>query len=191
MKGELSLESQISLRIAHLEMIQGAISRMSGFSATAKNFAVTVCAAIAVIAFDKESPELIVSAIVAVAVFLIMDAYYHLLEVRFRELYNITAEAPLEAGSDLKLDPPKTTPRNRIKTLKSATLFPFYVPLLFALLIAFTVARDGRPSETKPPAVGNFRSPSEATHASTGRAGPLDDSKPASPERVGEPIRSR
>lgn len=46
----------VDLRIAHLNMIQGVISRMSGFSASAKNFCVTVSAAIIAVAFQKPVP---------------------------------------------------------------------------------------------------------------------------------------
>jgi hypothetical protein len=121
-------------------MIQGVISRMSGFSATAKNFAVTAAVAVVAIAFDKEAPPLLWAGIAATALFLLMDGYYHLLEVRFRELYRVTAERPIDAGSDMLLDAPAATSANVWKMIKSPTLLPFYVLLLFALLIALKEA---------------------------------------------------
>jgi hypothetical protein len=117
-------------------MIQDVISRMAGFSATAKNFAVTVSVGVAAVAFDKAIPELLWAGVVAVAAFLLMDFYYHLLEVRFRELYRRTAERSLLEGSDMLLDPPGATLANVSKVLKSWTLLPFYVFVLFLFGIA-------------------------------------------------------
>lgn len=155
-----SSDDQVSLRVAHLGMVQGVISRMSGFSATVKNFAITVCAAIVAIAFDKQTPALILSAMVAVALFLAMDAYYHLLEVRFRELYKATAMRPIDAGSDMLLEAPKATGSNRWKVLKSATLLPFYVLLLFALALALKVGGDAQHAKANAAATRDAASPS-------------------------------
>lgn len=127
-------------------MIQGVISRMSSFSATAKNFAVTVSVAIAAVTFEKESSALFWAGAVAVIAFLVMDGYYHLLEVRFRELYRTTALLPIEPVSDMLLDAPKATRANVWKVLTSATLLPFYVLLLFAL---FLVLKDASVHATK------------------------------------------
>lgn len=155
-------------------MIQGAISRMSGFSATAKNFAVTVAVAVVAIAFDKEVPPLLWAGIAAIAVFLLMDGYYHLLEVRFRELYRATAERPIEAGSDMMLDAPPATRANMWKVLTSRTLLPFYVLLLFALLIALKEAPHvpAAKIDAKPIAARDIASTAtEIPAAATQRAG--------------------
>lgn len=138
----------VSLRTAHLGMIQGVIARVSGFSAATKNFAVTVLVALAVFAFDKQSPAPLWAATVAMAAFLIIDGYYHLLEVRYRELYKATAQKPIDAGSDMLLEAPKPTWANCRKTISSKTLLPFYVLLLFSMWFALkeahyvTVATD-------------------------------------------------
>jgi hypothetical protein len=159
-------------------MIQGVISRMSAFSATAKNFAVTVAVAVVAIAFDKEAPPLLWAGIAATAVFLLMDGYYHLLEVRFRELYRTTAERPIEAGSDMLLDAPPATGANVWKVAKSRTLLPFYVLLLFALVIALLEANDVHTAKVRPDGI-----------AAGNRASASGQITPTATERAGRPVR--
>jgi hypothetical protein len=127
-------------------MIQGVISRMSGFRATAKIFAVTVLVALVAVAFDRGA-HLLWTGIGALASFLAMDFYYHLLEVRFRELYRTTALSPLDPPSDMLLDAPPATGAHAKKVLKSRTLLPFYVLLLFAFVIALYEAAHVSPAK--------------------------------------------
>jgi hypothetical protein len=114
-------------------MIQGVIARMATFSASAKNFAVTVSVGISAVAFDRDIPEILWAGVAAVAAFLLMDFYYHLLEVRFRELYKCEVAQPLDRHPDMLLAPPKATLGNVAKVLGSRTLLPFYVFVLFLL----------------------------------------------------------
>lgn len=132
-------------------MIQGVISRMSGFSANAKNFAVTVLVALVAVAFEK-GVSLLWTGVGALAAFALMDIYYHLLEVRFRELYRTTALQPLGQPSDMLLDAPSATAAQVKKVLTSPTLLLFYVLLLFAFRIALYEA--AHVSATKPESVG-------------------------------------
>ncbi len=43
---------QAQMRLAHLNMIQGIIGRVSWFSATIKNFTVTICAGVTALSFQ-------------------------------------------------------------------------------------------------------------------------------------------
>jgi hypothetical protein len=167
----------VSLRTAHLGMIQGVISRMSDHSSTAKNFAVTVAVAVIAIAYDKDAPPVLWAGILAMCAFLVMDAYYHLLEVRYRGLYRSVAEQPIEAGSNLLLDAPPATRANRLKVLKSRGLLPFYVLLLFPLLFALYEA----------PHVSAHRI--ETITASARDTGSNAGHSPAATERVGGAVR--
>jgi len=123
-------------------MIQSVISRVSGFSATVKNFAVTVSVAMVAVAFDKHIPLPLWTGAAAIGAFLLMDGYYHLLEIRYRELYKATAKQPIDAGSDMLLDAPNPTWPNLRKLLFSKTLLPFYVLLWFTLGIALKEASN-------------------------------------------------
>lgn len=180
-------------------MIQGVISRMSGFSATVKNFAVTLSVAIAAIAFDKEAPQLFWAAAAATVLFFAMDAYYHLLEVRYRELYRATATNPIEKGSDMLLDAPKANAASVRKVLSSLTLAPFYVLLLFSQWIAVKEAHHvlNPKVESVASAAGHVGSSTEVAAQHAGRSGgalaaekrPVGVSRPAAStgdKRAGE-----
>ena len=135
-KTHISTADLVSLRTAHLGMIQGVITRVSGFSAAVKNFAVTVLVALAVFALEKNAPASLWAASVALCAFLIMDGYYHLLEIRYRELYKTMAQRPIDAGSDMLLEAPEPTWANFRKVVLSKTLLPFYILLFFAMWFA-------------------------------------------------------
>lgn len=99
----------IDMKIAHLSMIQGVIARMSGFSANAKNFCVTIIAAIIAVAFDKDVPLLGYGAATIIMVFALMDTYYLSLERRFRNLYERSANTPADEAVNMSLVPSKWT----------------------------------------------------------------------------------
>lgn len=163
-------------------MIQGVISRVSGFSAAVKNFAVTVLVAMALFAFEKHAAAPLWAATLALGAFLIMDGYYHLLEVRYRELHKTTAKQPIEAGSDMLLEAPPPTWANFQKVLVSKTLLPFYVLLLFATWFALEEASDDRQANAT--AVGNLAGTSRQ-NAATKRPGGSGRSLTATSKRVG------
>jgi hypothetical protein len=151
-------------------MIQGVISRVSGFSAAAKNFAVTVLVALSAFAFEKQTTAPLWAATVAVAAFLIMDGYYHLLEVRYRQLHEATARKSIEEESDMLLEAPKPTWANFRKVVVSKTLLPFYVLLMFAMWFALEEASNDH--QAKSAAVSNFAGASEQNSASERPSGP-------------------
>jgi hypothetical protein len=177
----------ISLRTAHLGMIQGVISRMSGFSATAKNFAVTASVAMVALAFDRGAPHLLWTGIGALVAFGTMDFYYHLLEVRFRELYQATARSPLDPPSDMLLDAPDATAQHIKKVLKSRTLLPFYVLLFFASAIALYEASHVSTAKLEPdptPARDSRGPPAQVTAAKERAGGPVLNTAQANQQRV-------
>jgi len=86
---EHSSESE-SIRIAHLTMLQGVISRMAPNSFTLKALSATFgSAAVAVIAATEQpSPTYAIAAVVPMVIFCIMDAQYLRLERAYRTLYD-------------------------------------------------------------------------------------------------------
>lgn len=77
----------IDLKIAHLNMLQSTVSRMSGYSASAKNYCVTILAAVAALSMQAGTARLVLGAAVATLFLSAMDLYYLSLELRFREAY--------------------------------------------------------------------------------------------------------
>lgn len=74
-------------KIAHLQMIQGVIDRMSTSAAIYKGFAATIVTGIAVISFTEVSAWILLIAFFPVGCFLVMDTYYLKLEKQYRILY--------------------------------------------------------------------------------------------------------
>jgi hypothetical protein len=116
------------------------------------------------------------------AAFLIMDGYYHLLEVRYRELYKAVATQPIGAGSDLLLEAPRPTWANFRKVLVSKTLLPFYVLLLFATWFALKEASDDHKANA---ITASNPAGSAGQNAATKRPGGSGGSVAANPKRAG------
>ena len=74
-------------KIAHLQMIQGVIDRMSTSAAIYKGFAATIVTGIAAISFTEVSAWILLIAFFPVGCFLVMDTYYLKLEKQYRILY--------------------------------------------------------------------------------------------------------
>ena len=70
-------------KIAHLQMIQGVIDRMSTSAAIYKGFAATIVTGIAAISFTEVSTWILLIAFFPVGCFLVMDTYYLKLEKQY------------------------------------------------------------------------------------------------------------
>ena len=132
-QGSSSPEKFVDLRVAHLNMIQGVISRMSGFSASAKNFCITINAALIAVAFQRQVLWLGGSALMVVVLFCLMDSYYLSLERRYRALYEDVAARPLDAESDMSLKARGPTWRCFGDSILSVSVFPFYLLLMASM----------------------------------------------------------
>lgn len=150
----LSEESLVQMRLTHLEMIQGIISRLSGFSASAKNFCITVLAALVAVAFQKPVPELVWAGVAVPLLFALLDAYYLAQERRFRDLYESTCSAPLSSADVISLSLRPLNGRRIGAAFFSWSVAGVYAALLAGMSILLYLASHG-PSEQRP--VGNHR----------------------------------
>ncbi|MCW4461375.1 hypothetical protein OK349_06620 [Sphingomonas sp. BT-65] len=130
----LSEESLVAMRVAHLGMIQGVITRMSGFSASAKTFLVTILAGLAAISLQANSMQLGVIAMIAAVLLFLIDTYYMTLEVQFRTFYDKVIVRPLDDAADMGIAP-SVCDGDTKKALTSKSNLMFYVPVLFACIL--------------------------------------------------------
>src|SRR5712675_1537780 len=79
----MSPEKIAELRVKHLEMLQGLITRMAGYGASFKSYCITVTRAVIGFAFTLHRPA------VAVLAFGVADAQYLRVERRFRDVFNL------------------------------------------------------------------------------------------------------
>lgn len=200
----LSEESKVSLKIAHLGMIQGAIARMSGFSASAKTFTVTILAGLAAISLQANQAQLGLVALLATLVLGVIDIYYMTLELRFRAYYEHVESRNLDRADDLAIKPLKRT-GDVMRALNSASTKLFYLPIFVACLffIGYGLAHDWwttseRLSGTNSPLIERRANDNAATPAKrveqfvqsteqTARAGKLPEQ--VDPVGTGQPIR--
>lgn len=77
----------------HLAMVQGVINRLNSNSFTIKGWTVTLCAAIFALSGAVENSELMLSAIVPIIAFWILDSHYLANERCFVSLYGCITKA--------------------------------------------------------------------------------------------------
>lgn len=139
----------LDMRVAHLNMIQGVISRMSGFSAGVKNFCITISAAIIAVAYQKQVPLLEWAGAAVVLIFCFMDTYYLGLERRYRELYERVAARPFDQAPDMSLKAERLNLSTCFRALRSISVAGFYVLLLTGVITLLTLANHVQPEPAK------------------------------------------
>lgn len=121
---------QLQARLAHLATIQGVIGRMAGYSASVKTFTLTVSAALAALAFDKDLPVLFYAGTLIVAVFALLDAYYLTIEKSFRDLYAEVADREWDQAFDLSIRQRPMALAAVLSSVMSVSVWGFYLLLL-------------------------------------------------------------
>lgn len=128
------------IKSKHIDLIQTTISRMASNSFMMKGWAVTILAAIFVLATKEVVPTFAFIALVPCFVFWGLDAYYLQNERRYRQLYNIVAQK--ETDVCLSLEMPKVEGKNKTKffqCLFSKTEWPFYVSMILIVVVAYFI----------------------------------------------------
>ena len=134
-------------KIAHLQMIQGVIDRMSTSAAVYKGFAATIVTGIAAISFTDVRSRVLLAAFLPVVCFLAMDTYYLQLEKKYRILYEkVRTEVVL---SDFSLNPYCTKDelkKNRatvLDCLRSPSIWMFYGPIIVLAAVVLVLNYKG------------------------------------------------
>lgn len=131
-----------SVRIAHLTMLQGVITRMGANSFTLKTLSATfVSAAVAVIATaEKPSPYYAVAAIIPIITFWLMDAHYLRFERAYRALYRHVSKGGDVESYSLEAAPFMQGTTSVLRVAISRSVCVFYVSILFSLaVVAFMI----------------------------------------------------
>jgi len=137
----LSADTAANLRVAHLQMVQAVIARMSGYSASVKNFAVTIVAGL--LAFYSQRPDdrVFLFAALAVAVLLLLDAHYLRLEKAFRTQFDRLRLLPLSSPTDFVIECNDADKPSFGRVACSWSVSTFYAPLLLGLLALYVVLK--------------------------------------------------
>lgn len=121
---EVDQSSLVSFRMGHLDMIERTISRLSGHSATVKNFSLTVFIAVLTLGLSQDEPLLLCLAGLVPLLFMFIDAYYLGVERSFRALYEAVVERPLADAPSIGMNSGR--PASRL-ALGSYSVWPFYL----------------------------------------------------------------
>lgn len=125
----------------HLTILQDVIRRMAGNSASCKNWCIVLVAAILVLVARTAAPAYALLALIPAVLFLFLDAYYLALEQAFRRSYESFVDR-LHAGAVTLADlyvvkPGRPIGRQMIVSLRSTSVWPFYVALAVAILLVW------------------------------------------------------
>ncbi|KAF5887219.1 hypothetical protein [Rhizobium sp. PEPV16] len=134
------------MRIKHLEMVQGVVSRLSNHSTNFKNYCVTLVTAIIGFALTANNVNIIPAAVLPVVAFAYLDARYLRLERAFRSLYNHVRLEDWNSQPTFDLDL-KSTQFDRhplIRAVFTWTILGFYGSLLFGVAVIFWL-KSGKP----------------------------------------------
>jgi hypothetical protein len=131
-------------KLKHLEFIQNVIDRLSTSAFLFKGWAITIAAGLAAVASSGAKRDLIVVAVIATALFWLIDAFYLSVERCYRELYEDVAEtSPEDIDFSMKLKQPVSAGR-WLSAVLSRLLIPFYGSILVANIVTILVVAKGK-----------------------------------------------
>ena len=126
--------------IAHINLLQGIISRLANNSASCKTWCLTLVGALVSLAGATHVSGIITFALVPVAIFGFMDTMYLAQEKAYRDLYisvigkirngSYALDKVYEASTSLKF-------QHISNALMSWSIFPVYLGLVTAYLVAY------------------------------------------------------
>ena len=129
------------MRVAHLNMIQSVISRMSGFSAGVKNYCLVVVVALVGLYSQRPNEWLLAIAVVALVWFAYLDAHYLRLERAVRRKFDAVRRSSLDAECDFDVAADEADKPSFTEVAKSWSIRGFYLPLFVGLLVVPFVLR--------------------------------------------------
>lgn len=130
--------------IKTMEMYQAIITRMAGNSAACKQWCIPLVTAILVFAVKEKTYHLIWLTLIPVLICYCLDAYYLMLENRFRAGFNQAATKVSQQSftrADLfNLSPAGCKRQLLLKAFTSPATWPVYLGLLALLMVAYKLA---------------------------------------------------
>lgn len=122
------------MKIQHLIMIQGIITRMADNSFKIKGWVITIIAALAALSVDKMNIDYLRIGMFPIVCFWYLDAFYLQEERLFRKLYDAVAKKQ-ESNIDFSMNtkPYKDQVESIVVVMFSKTLMVFYIGLLIAV----------------------------------------------------------
>ena len=130
--------------IAHLNMVQGVINRLSTNSFLLKGWSVVLVSALFALSVGDSNPAFIFLAFIPAFVFWGLDGYFLWEEKKFRALYNSVRKKD-EADIDFSMDTAVVASQagNWVQATFSKTLVPFHGVLIVAIVVVMVLTVRG------------------------------------------------
>ena len=125
--------------IAHINLLQGIITRLANNSASCKTWCLTLVGALLSLAGAVHVPEIVTFALIAVVIFGLLDTIYLAEETAYRDLYQITVQAIRDGkyGRDNIYEARAALHFSTfLSALASWSILPVYLTLILAYFIA-------------------------------------------------------
>ena len=129
-------EKIAELRVKHLEMVQGLITRMAGYGASFKSYCIIVVTAVIGFALTLHRPAVAALALLPVLAFASADAQYLRVERRYRDLFNLIRKEGWDAMPTFDINLRSAPVQSYFSAITSWSIVGFYAPLAVGVLLA-------------------------------------------------------
>ncbi|WP_456739410.1 hypothetical protein [Bradyrhizobium sp. USDA 376] len=129
-------EKIAELRVKHLEMLQGLVTRMAGYGASFKSYCITVVTAVVGFALTAHKPNVIWLALLPLVAFALADAQYLRVERRFRAVFNLVRKEGWDQMPTFEINLEHAPTHSYLSALLSWSIVGFYAPLTIGVLIS-------------------------------------------------------
>ena len=129
------------LRVKHLEMIQGVVGRMSTYSASKKNYCLTLVTGVSGLSISLDRPLMGLLAVAPILLFAVLDAQYLRIERRYRWLFDQVRESDWGVAPTFSLSPDGAPNVGLHRLLFSWSVWSFYLPLAIVVLVVLVAVQ--------------------------------------------------
>jgi hypothetical protein len=133
-------EKIAELRVKHLEMLQGLVTRMAGYGVSSKSYCITVVTAVLGFSFTLHRPAVAALALIPLIAFALLDAQHLRNERRFRGLFEESRKEGWDAVPTFEINLVAAPMVPYRKALCSWSILNFYLSLA-GVVIAVMAAR--------------------------------------------------
>ena len=130
-------------QISYLTLIQSTVNRMATSSAVLKGFAATAFSTLAAMTYSNASIPMMLSLLLPLCGFILLDTYYLSLERKYRDLYDLVRTQKIAPNYSLKINDGGMPSRTWVSTLRSLSIVLFYLPLIAAAALLILLKKAG------------------------------------------------
>lgn len=136
----VSPDKVAELRVKHLEMVQVIIARIANYSATLKNYCITLTTAIAGFSLTLHRPMVALLGLLPVVMFCTLDAQFLRIERRLRRMFDLIRQGDWTVLPTFEINLRSAPPVSYASTLVSWSITIFFLPLAIVVAVITVIA---------------------------------------------------